>query len=409
MARVVITGLGAVSPVGLTAEETWNNIKNGVSGIAAPATIDAAQANVHAVGEVKNFNPEASISKREAKRLDRFSQMVIVAADEAVKQAGLQTAGYSPEDVGVIIGSGMGGIITILEEYDAMKKDGYRGVSPFFIPKSIINLAPGNVAIKYGFKGPCFSLVTACATGTDSIGQAYLAIKYGRAKAAVAGGAEAAMLELTVFGFARMQALSNNPDPAKACRPFDRDRDGFVMGEGAAAVVLEDYDSAVVRGAHIIAEVAGFGQSCDAHHITAPDPEGEGMMSSMRLAIKDGGITPSEVDYINAHGTSTPLNDALESKAITQLFGDHAKEMGVSSTKSMTGHLLGAAGALEAVITAKAIEDGFMPPTIGLENEDEVCTLDYVKGVGRTKEIRYALSNSFGFGGHNGTLLFKKA
>jgi len=408
MARVVITGMGAVSPVGLNVQETWTNIKNGVSGIARPTAFDADTVGIYAVGEVKNFNPEVAISKREVKRLDRFSQLALVAADEAFKDAGFETAGYDPEDVSVIIGSGMGGITTILEDYSRYLVDGYKSVSPFFITKSIINLAAGNIAIRYGLKGPCYGLVTACSSGTDAIGQAYLAIKYGRSKAALVGGAEATVLDFTVHGFMRIQALSTNTDPAKACRPFDKDRDGFVLGEGAAMVVLEDMDSAVKRGANIIAEVAGYGQTCDAFHITAPHPEAEGATNAMRLALKDAGVSPDKIDYINAHGTSTPLNDALETKAIISLFGDHAKNIGVSSTKSMTGHMLGAAGALEAILTAKSIQDSFMPPTIGLETEDEVCTLDYVKGVGRPKNVDYALSNSLGFGGHNGTLLLKK-
>ncbi len=409
MARVVITGMGAVSPVGLNLEETWHNIKNGVSGIGKPTAFDAEIMGIHAVGEVKNFNPEPAVSKREAKRLDRFAQFALVAADEAVKNAGFETAGYAPEDITVIIGSGMGGLTTILSDYKDYLQDGYKSISPFFIPKAIINLAAGNIAIKYGCKGPCYGLVTACASGTDAIGQAFLAIKYGRSKAAIVGGAEATVLDFTAGGFARMQALSTNPDPSRACRPFDKNRDGFVMGEGGAMLVLEEYESAVKRGADIIAEIAGFGQSCDAHHITAPHPEGEGMKNSMLLAIKEAGVAPEQVDYINAHGTSTPLNDVLETKAIWSVFGGHAKEIGVSSTKSMTGHMLGAAGALEAVLTAKAIQESFMPPTIGLENEDPECTLDYVKGAGRKKEINCALSNSFGFGGHNGTLLIRKA
>ncbi|HEX2998894.1 MAG TPA: beta-ketoacyl-ACP synthase II [Armatimonadota bacterium] len=408
MARVVITGMGAISPVGLNLNETWTNMKNGVNGIASPTAFDPESIGIYAVGEVKNFDPEPVLSKREAKRLDRFSQLAQVAADEAVKDADFMNAGYAPEDVSCILGSGMGGITTILNDYADFLRDGYRAVSPFFIPKSIINLAAGNVAIRYGLKGPCYAVVTACASSTDAIGQAYLAIKYGRSKAALAGGAEATVLDFTAAGFGRMQALSTNKDPNTACRPFDKDRDGFVMGEGAAFLVLEDMESAVKRGAKIIAEVAGYGQTCDAYHITAPHPEGEGAANSMLFAVKEAGVPLESVGYINAHGTSTPLNDALETKAILKVFGEHAKNIGVGSTKSMTGHLLGAAGALEAVITAKVIGESFMPPTIGLETEDEVCTLDYIKGKGREKEVECALSNSFGFGGHNGTLLIKK-
>jgi 3-oxoacyl-[acyl-carrier-protein] synthase II len=409
MARVVITGMGAVSPVGLNLEETWNNIKNGVNGIARPTTFDAETMGIYVAGEVKNFTPEPAVSKREARRLDRFSQFALVAADEAVKSSGFESAGYAPEDVTVIMGSGMGGITTLLSDYKDFLSDGYKSISPFFIPKSIINLSAGNISIKYGCKGPCYSVVTACASGTDAVGQAFLAIKFGRSRAAIVGGAEAAVLDFTAGGFGRMQALSTNQDPAKACRPFDKDRDGFVMGEGGAILILEEYESAVKRGAPIIAEIAGFGQTCDAYHITAPHPEGEGMKNAMLLAVKEAGVSLEQVDYINAHGTSTPLNDVLETKAIISLFGDHANAIGVSSTKSMTGHMLGAAGALEAVLTAKAVQEGFMPPTIGLENEDPECTLDYVKGVGRKKDIDCALSNSFGFGGHNGALLIKKA
>ena len=386
MARVVITGMGVVSPVGLNLEETWNNIKNGVSGITLPTAFDAETMGVYAVGEVKNFNPEPVITRREARRLDRFSQFALVAADEAYKSAGFETAGYAPEDITVIIGSGMGGLTTLLSDYKDFLSDGYRAISPLFIPKSIINLGAGNIAIKYGCKGPCYGIVTACATGTDAIGHAFLAIKYGRSKAAIAGGAEATVLDFTAGGFGRMQALSTNHDPAKACRPFDKDRDGFVMGEGGAIVILEEYESAVKRGAPIIAEIAGFGQTCDAYHITAPHPEGEGARNAMLLAIKEAGITPEQVDYINAHGTSTPLNDVLETKAIISLFGDHAKKIGVSSTKSMTGHMLGAAGALEAVLTAKSIVDGFMPPTIGLEKRRSRVHARLCKGRGAQKK-----------------------
>lgn len=408
MARVVITGMGAVSPVGLNVEDTWTNIKNGVNGIARPTVFDPDAIGIYAVGEVKNFDPEPVLNKREAKRLDRFAQFAMVAADEAVNNAGLTAAGYAPEDVAVIIGSGMGGITTILDDYAKYLTDGYKSVSPFFITKSIINLSAGNISIRYGFKGPCYGVVTACSSGTDAIGQAYGAIKCGRVNAALVGGAEATLLDFTIHGFMRIQALSTNTDPDKACRPFDKDRDGFIMGEGAGMLVLEDMESAVKRGANIIAEVVGYGQTCDAYHITAPHPEAEGAYNAMRLALKEAGITPDKVDYINAHGTSTPLNDALETKAIMALFGDRAKDLCVSSTKSMTGHLLGAAGALEAIISAKAIQDSFAPPTIGLENEDEGFALDYVKGKGKAKNIEYALSNSLGFGGHNGTLLLKK-
>jgi 3-oxoacyl-[acyl-carrier-protein] synthase II len=408
MARVVITGMGAVSPVGLTLNETWTNMKNGVNGIALPTAFDPESIGIYAVGEVKNFDPEPVVSKREARRLDRFAQLALVAADEAVKDSGFENAGYAPEDVACILGSGMGGITTILNDYKDFLEGGYRSVSPLFIPKAIINLGAGNVAIKYGLKGPCYAVVTACASSTDAIGQAFLNIKFGRAKAALAGGAEATVLDFTAAGFGRMQALSTNKDPNTACRPFDKDRDGFVMGEGAAFLVLEDLDSALKRGANIIAEIAGYGQTCDAYHITAPHPEGEGAANSMLLAVKEAGVPLESVGYINAHGTSTPLNYALETKAIIKVFGSHAKDIAVGSTKSMTGHMLGAAGALEAVITAKVVTESYAPPTIGLVNEDEVCTLDYIKGKGRELTVECALSNSFGFGGHNGTLLIKK-
>ncbi len=408
MARVVITGMGAVSPVGNTLDETWTNIKNGVCGIALPTVFDPETIGIYAVGEVKNFDPEAIVSKREAKRLDRFTQFAMVAADEAAKNSGIEEAGYDPNDVSVIVGSGMGGIITIMENYEGFLSEGYKAVSPYFIPKTIINLAGGNIAIKYGFKGPCYSVVTACASGTDAIGQAFIGIKYGRYKASLAGGSEASLKDFTISGFNRIQTLSTNKDPLKASRPFDRDRDGFIMGEGAAFLMLEEMESAVKRGANIIAEIAGYGQTCDAYHITAPHPDSEGAVACMRMAVEEAGVSFNSVDYINAHGTSTPLNDSLESQAIIKLFKNHAYKMAVSSTKSMTGHLLGAAGALEAVITAKAITDSFLPPTIGLENEDETCPLDYVKAKGRSGNINCALSNSLGFGGHNGTLCFKK-
>ncbi len=408
MRRVVITGMGTVCPVGSSVVSAWENICNGVSGINYPTRFNAQELGVYACAECEEFDTEAYLNKREAKRLDRYGIFNIIAATQAVDDAKLLDSGYNPNSIAVVSGVGIGGISTIISEHEQSINKGLRSVSPYFVPKSIMNLAAGMISIKYGFYGPSYAITTACSSGADAIGNAYTLIKNGRALAAVAGGAEAALEPLSIAGFAKIQALSVNPDHKTACRPFDRDRDGFVMGEGAAYIVLEDMESAIARGAKIYCEIAGYGQTCDAYHITSPHPECRGSVDAMGLAIGEAGIMSTEVDYINAHGTSTPLNDVNETNAIKKLFKDHAEHLLVSSTKSMTGHLMGAAGALEAIITAKAVCDDYAPPTIATKNLDPECTLDYVLEKGRQKKIRAAMSNSFGFGGQNAALLFKK-
>ena len=406
--NVCITGMGAVSPIGATAAESFASAAAGKSGIGAPTLFSAEETQIFAAGEVKDFNPEPYVNKREAKRMARFTQMAIVAAAQAWEQSGLQDAGFDPERVGVVLGSGMGGLDVICEQHEELRTNGPRSVSSLFIPKTIINTTAGLIAIRYGLVGPCFALVTACASGADAIGHAYYAIREGRLDAVLVGGAESVMTELAVQGFHQMGALSESTDPSRASIPFDKDRDGFVIGEGAAFLLLESEASVKRRGAKPIGTLAGYAQTCDAHHITAPHPEGKQTIRAMAEAMKDAGITKEQVGYINAHGTSTPLNDAAESAAIEACFGDYASQLKVSSTKSMTGHMLGAAGAFEAVISLLALNEGMAPPTIGLENEDEVCRLNYVKGKAQTLDSEYALSNSLGFGGHNSCLVLKR-
>lgn len=407
--KVYITGMGAVSPIGMSAEESFKAAADGVSGISATECFDAELTQIFVAGQVKNFSPEPYVSKREAKRMARFTQMAMVAAMQAWEQSGMQESGFDAERVGVLLGSGMGGLDVICEQYDELKTGGPRSVSSLFIPKAIINTTPGLIAIKLGLYGPCFSIVTACSSGADAIGQAYYAVKEGRADAILVGGAESVMTELAVQGFHQMGALSESADPNRASIPFDTARQGFVMGEGAAFILLESEESVKRRSAKTLGELAGYAQTCDAHHITAPQPEGVQAARAMSLAMKEAGIEKTQVGYINAHGTSTPLNDACESAAIETCFGEHAKELRVSSTKSMTGHMLGAAGAFEAVISLCALNAGVAPPTIGLEKEAEDCRLNYVKGKAQPIACEYALSNSFGFGGHNSCLVLKKA
>lgn len=406
--EVFITGIGAVSPIGMNARESFSAAVAGKSGITTPELFNYELTQIFAAGQVKDFTPEPYVNKREAKRMARFTQMAIVAAAQAWEEAGLRPEDYDPERVGVVLGSGMGGLDVICEQYAELVNNGPRSVSSFFIPKAIVNTTAGLIAIRYGLNGPCYSVVTACASGADAIGQAYYAVKEGRADAMLVGGAEAVLIELAVQGFHQMGALSENTDVDRASRPFDKDRDGFVIGEGAAFMLLESAASVKRRGAKPIGTLAGYAQTCDAHHITAPHPEGKQTIRAMADAMKDAGITKEQVGYINAHGTSTPLNDAAESAAIEACFGEHVKTLKVSSTKSMTGHMLGAAGAFEAVISLLALNEGMAPPTIGLAQEDESCRLNYVKGRAQTLDSEYALSNSLGFGGHNSCLVLKR-
>ncbi len=406
--EVFITGIGAVSPLGMTARESFSAAVAGKSGISAPEQFSSEITQIFAAGQIKDFSPEPYVGKREAKRMARFTQMAIVAAAQAWEEAGLNPEEYDPERVGVVLGSGMGGLDVICEQYAELVNNGPRSVSSFFIPKAIVNTTAGLIAIRYGLNGPCYSLVTACASGADAIGHAYYAVREGRADAMLVGGAESVMIELAVQGFHQMGALSESGDVARASIPFDREREGFVIGEGAAFLLLESEASVKKRGAKPLGSLAGYAQTCDAHHITAPQPEGKQAARAMAEAIRDAGIAKEQIGYINAHGTSTPLNDATESAAIESCFGAHANVLKVSSTKSMTGHMLGAAGAFEAVLSLLALNEGVAPPTIGLEHEDEVCRLNYVKGTAQKIECDYALSNSFGFGGHNSCLVIKR-
>lgn len=406
--RVVITGMGALTPIGNDVNTFWNNAKSGKLGIDFITLIDKDLIDVKIAGEVKDFDPDELIGKKESKRLDRFAQFGLVAAEEAIKDSGIDLEKENLERFGVMLGSGIGGFQTIETECTKLATGKSRRVSPFFIPMAIVNLGAGNVAIKFGLKGPCTSAVTACATGTNNIGDAFRTIKHGYADVMLAGGSEAPITRLGVCGFHSMKALNSNNDPKKASIPFDKERSGFVMGEGAGLVVLESLEHAVSRGANIIAEIVGYGSTCDAYHITSPAPDGSGAAKAMKDAIDEAGINTDEVSYINAHGTSTELNDKFETAAIKKTFGEDAYKIPISSTKSMTGHLLGAAGAIEAIICAKALQEGFIPPTIGYETPDEGLDLDYVPNVGRKKDLEYALTNSLGFGGHNATLLLKK-
>lgn len=409
MRRVVITGMGAVTPIGNSIDELWANIKAGKHGFGLIESFDTSRIDVKVAAEVKNFDStEFGISKKDARRMDRYTQFALAASTRAVEDCGTQFDDIDPYRVGVIIGSGIGGLHTIVDEHAKYMEKGPDRVSVFFIPMMIANMAAGTVAMKYGFKGANFATVTACASSNHAVGEAFRQIKYGYLDAAVAGGAEATIEEFAMAGFNNMKALSHSTDPDRASIPFDADRDGFVMGEGAGALILEEYEHAKARGAKIYAEVVGYGATGDAYHITSPDPEGDGAAHAMMFAMQEAGIDADKVDYINAHGTSTPLNDEFETKAVKKALGDAASKVMVSSTKSMTGHLLGAAGAVEAIISAKALEESIVPPTIGFKNADEKCDLDYVVNEAREKDIKYALSNSLGFGGHNATVCLKK-
>ncbi|MDR2869352.1 MAG: beta-ketoacyl-ACP synthase II [Deferribacteraceae bacterium] len=407
--RIVITGMGLISPVGNTVEENWNGILAGKSGIGPITHFELPEGfPVTFAGEVKNFDPEKyNIDKKEARRYDGFILYAMAAAEMAMANSGLKE--FNNERAGVLIGSGIGGFQTICDTQTDYIKSGHRKVSPFFIPGSIINMAAGLVSIRHKLLGPNIGIVTACTTGTHALGEAAKCIERGDADIMLAGGTEAPIVPIAAAGFANMKALSRRNDaPEKASRPFDKDRDGFVMAEGAGMLVLESLEHAQARGATIYAEVAGYGASSDAYHITAPDETGQGARRAMSEALRDGGIKPEEVGYINAHGTSTEYNDMLETKAIKELFGAHAYKLFVSSTKSMTGHMLGAAGATEAIFCVLALQNGIIPPTINLDNPDERCDLNYVPHKPINAEIKYALSNSFGFGGTNGSILLKK-
>ena len=406
--RCVITGMGAITPLGNDTASFWDGLKNGKNGIGYITKFDTTDYKVKIAGEVKDFNAELYVSKKETKRNDLYSIYAVAAATQAVEESGLNLEEIDHDRFGVIIGSGIGGLQTIQEQVTKLCEKGPSKVSPLFIPMAIGNMAAGNVAIKFGAKGICENIVTACATGTNCIGEAFRAIKHGYNDVILAGGTEASITGIGVAGFTNLTALSTNSEPSKASRPFDKNRDGFVMGEGSGVLVLEDLEHALKRGAKIYGEVVGYGANCDAYHITSPCPDGSGAAKAMKLAMAEAGITPEEVGYVNAHGTSTHANDSGETMAIKLALGDCAKTTAVSSTKSMTGHLLGAAGAIEAIACVKALEEGFIPPTINYETPDEECDLDYVPNTGRKADIKYALSNSLGFGGHNGVLCFKK-
>ena len=405
--RVVVTGLGVVSPVGIGVQTAWANIVTGKSGITRITKFDPSNFSSQIAGEVKDFDVSQFLPAKEARRMDTFIQYGLAAAIEAVKDSGIEATEENAERIGVSIGSGIGGLRLIEETNDTYDEGGPRKISPFFIPGTIINMISGNLSIMFGFKGPNVSIVTACTTGTHSIGDAARMIEYGDADVMVAGGAEAAITELAVGGFAASRALSGrNDDPATASRPWDKDRDGFVIGEGAGVMVLEEYETAKKRGAKIYAELSGYGMSADAYHMTAPNMDGP--RRSMRNAMNNAGVNPDEIQFVNAHGTSTPLGDANETNAIKAAFGDHSSKIVVNSTKSMTGHLLGGAGGLESVFTVLSIHHQISPPTINIFNQDPECDLDYCANVARDMKIDVALKNNFGFGGTNGSLVFRK-
>jgi 3-oxoacyl-[acyl-carrier-protein] synthase II len=407
--RVVVTGLGAVTPLGTGVEKFWPRLLAGESGIARITHIDPSAFTTHIAGEVKDFEPEDWLEKKDARRLDRFIAYAAAAATMALNDSGLPHEGEIAEEIGVLIGSGIGGLTFLGEQFHRMVEGGPGRVSPFLVPYMIPDMASGYVSIMHKLKGPNTCAVTACSTGANSIGDAYHFIKRGDAIAMLAGGSEAPINEISLAGFCAAKAMTNrNDDPTHASRPFDVDRDGFVMAEGSAVLVLEDYEFAKSRGAKIYAEIIGYGMSGDAFHMTAPDPEGSGAFRSMRKALRNAGLQPTDVQYINAHGTSTALNDKLETLAIKRAFGDAAYKIPISSTKSMIGHTLGAAGAIEALICILAMQDSILPPTINLENPDPDCDLDYVPNVARKVNVNVSLSNSFGFGGHNVSLIFKK-
>ena len=406
--RVVVTGLGVVTPIGNDVDSFWNGIKNKEVGIGPITCFDTADFKCKLAAEVKDFDPKAYMDSKTARRMERFSQFAVAAASQALAQSGLNMEQEDPFRVGVSIGSGIGSLQEIERGCKKLEEKGPSRVNPLMVPIMISNMAAGSVAIQYGMKGKCINVVTACATGTHSIGEAMRSIQYGEADVMLAGGTEAAITPIGIAGFSALTALCTNEDPKRASIPFDKDRSGFVMGEGAGVVVLESLEHAKARGAKILAEVVGYGATCDAYHITSPAEDGSGAARAMLDAIKDAGITPADIDYVNAHGTSTHHNDLFETKAIKLALGDHAYDVKVSSTKSMIGHLIGAAGGVEFITCVKSIEEGYVHPTVGLETPGEGCDLDYVQGEGVNMEVNYAISNSLGFGGHNASLLVKR-
>ncbi len=404
--RVVITGMGALTPIGNNISEFWEGLKSGKNGIGLITRFDTTESKVKCAGEVKGFDPATVVDKKEVKRNDLFSIYAMAAADEAVAMSGIDLDSIDKHRLGVIIGSGIGGLTTIEEQAAKMANKGMSRIAPLFIPMAISNMAAGNVAIRFGARGTCLDVVTACATSTNCIGEAYRNIKHGYSDYIIAGGSEASICKLGIGGFAALKALTTSEDPNRASTPFDKERSGFVMGEGAGVLFMESLESAKARGAEILAEIVGYGSTCDAHHITAPMPDGA--CKAMEAAMAEAGIDKTEIGYINAHGTSTPANDSSETIAIKSAFGDYAKEINISSTKSMTGHLLGATGAVEAIATILALKNGVIPPTINYQVPDEECDLNYTVNKAVERDVKYALSNTLGFGGHNGVLCLKK-
>ncbi|MER1954412.1 MAG: beta-ketoacyl-ACP synthase II [Desemzia incerta] len=408
MNRVVITGMGAVTPLGNSADAFWEGLKAGKNGIKAITKFDASETGISVAGELKDFDPKEFMDRKVAKRMDEYSQFGVAAAVQAVEMSGIDTEKTNMDRFGVIVGSGIGGLNAMEQQIIKMHDKGPQRVAPLFVPMAIGNMVAGNISIAIGARGINTSIVTACASGNNSIGEAFRNIKHGYSDVIIAGGAEGTINEIGIAGFAALNALSTSSDPDRASIPFDKERHGFVMGEGAGVLMLESLDHALERGATIYGEIVGYGATGDGYHMTAPSPDGSGAGRAMKLAMEEAGITPADIGYINAHGTSTPANDSSETQAIKYAFGDTAKDVAISSTKSMTGHLLGAAGGIEAVACVKALQENFLPPTIGLQVPDEDCDLDYIPNVGKEKEIQYALNNSLGFGGHNAVTLFKK-
>ena len=406
--RVVITGMGTINPLGNNVADAWKSVRENACGIGPITRFDTTDFPVKLAGEVKDFNPDDTIGKKEAKRMDRFSQLAVAAAVEAVEDSKISFENEDTSRCGVIVSSGIGGLSTIEEEHAKGMEKGFARVSPFFIPMAISNMSAGQIALRFGLHGMCSCVVTACAGGNNAIGDAFRHIRDGYADVMVCGGSESCITKLGVGGFASLKALNTTDDVTRASIPFDKERNGFVIAEGAGILVIEELEHALHRGAKIYAELCGYGATCDAYHVTAPNPEGEGGAACMSLALQDADMKPEDIDYVNAHGTSTHMNDSCETKAIKKAFGSWAEHLMVSSTKSMTGHMLGAAGAVEAIICAKALEEGFIPPTINYGERDEECDLDYVPNVGRKADIKYALSNSLGFGGHNAVLCLKR-
>lgn len=408
--RVVITGYGAVTPVGNTVDTMWAAIKRGECGIGPNTHFDTTDYPSKVAGEIKDFDPAQYLDSKEVRKMDVFVRYALIASIQAMENAGLKSGSYDPERIGVVIGNGIGGIQTLEESFKILFEKGPRRVPILTVPKMISNIGPGHIAIKLNAQGPSFSVATACASGTDAISDSARLIETGVTDIMITGGCEAPITKMAVSGFSVIQALSTkyNDTPEKACRPFEKNRDGFIIAEGAGSLILESYEHAKKRGAKIYAEIIGSGMTCDANHLTAPHPEARGAVQSINMAIRQAGIKPEDIDYINAHGTSTPLNDPIETMAIKKALGDHAYKVKISSTKSMTGHMIGAAGAVEAVICIKAMEDQFIPPTINYEEQDPDCDLDYTPNKGIPRKIDIAMSNSFGFGGHNGVLLLKR-